>query len=99
AGLLFVSCIRRPPLGWPVVWTHYFHDRRAGGSWQFHRWVRGLLRVCRDHLARRPLLRSGMGLRAGLCVLHPHDVCAPAGAADEALVTARKLIIGVIALT
>src|SRR5262249_32308271 len=42
--------------------------------------------------------RPGVGLCARLCVLHPHDVCAPAGAADEALVTARRLLIGLGAL-
>ncbi len=45
-----------------------------GGPRQFHRRLHRGLRVRRDHLARRPVFRPRMGLRAGLRLLHRHDV-------------------------
>lgn len=42
------------------------------------------VRVRRDHLARRPVLRSRMGLRARLRLFHRHDVHPARGPAREA---------------
>ena len=63
-----------------------------GGLGQFRRRLRGGLRVRRDHLARRPVLRPRMGLRAGLRLLHRHDVHPARRAAGEALVTMQSAL-------
>src|SRR2546421_282023 len=48
-------------------------------------------RVRRDHLVRRAILGSRVGLRSGLRLLHRHDVHQARRAAGEALVTIRQL--------
>src|SRR5207237_4495848 len=85
------AAIRHSSVCWPVVRTDHLPDLRAGRAWQF-RWrlCRGF-RVRRDHLARRAVLGSRVGLRAGLRLLHRHDVHQARRAAGEALVTIRQL--------
>src|SRR5207247_9770648 len=89
--------VRRPSLRRSVFRADHLPDRRAGGTGKLHRRVRGGLRLRRDHLAGRPLLRPRMGLRAGFRVLHLDDVRTAAGPAREALVNARNLLLAIVA--
>ena len=73
-GLPAGAAVRRPSLRRPVVRADHLPDLRAGRAGQFRRRLRRGLRVRRDHLAGRALLRPRMGLCAGLRLLHRHDV-------------------------
>src|SRR6202012_4456375 len=89
---------RRASLYRPVVRADHLPDLRAWRARQFHRWFRRLVPVRRDHHARRPVLRSRMGLRAGLRLLHRHDVHPPRRSACEAPMKARYVgwIVGLL---
>src|SRR6185295_18103411 len=81
------AAVRHPSVRRPVVRPDHLPDLRAGQPGQLRRRLRRRLRVRRDYLAGRALLRPRMGLRAGLRVLHRHDVHPAPGPDDAPLVT------------
>src|SRR5262249_29247274 len=81
------SAIRRASLRRPVVRADHLPDLRARRARQFHRWLHCRLHLCRDHLAGGPVLRSRMGLCAGVSLLHRHDVHPAGRPAREAPMT------------
>ena len=83
--------IRHPSFCRPVVRTDHLPHLRAGWIGQFRRRLRGGICIRRDHLARRTVFRSRMGLRAGFRLLHRHDVHPACRATGEAPVTLRQL--------
>ena len=85
--------IRRASVCRPVVRADHLPDLRARRARQLHRRFRCGVRLCRDHFARRPVLRPRMGLCARLRLLHRHDVHPPCGPAGEAAMTARHAIL------
>src|SRR5205807_8438956 len=74
------------------VRTDHLPDLRARRARQFRRRLRGGVCIRRNHLPRRAVLRSGVGLRAGVRFLHRHDVHQARWAIGEALVNPRQLV-------
>src|SRR5206468_3788561 len=89
------AAIRRPSVRRTVVRPDHLPDLRARRARQFRRRLHRGVRVRRDHFAGRPVLRPRMGLRAGLRLLHRHDVHPARGPFGEALVNSRHAAWGV----
>ena len=79
------------PVRRTVVRADHLPDLRAWRARQFRRRLHRGVRVRADHFAGRPVLRSRMGLRAGLRLLHRHDVHPARGPFCEALVNPRHI--------
>ena len=92
AACLSGAAIRRASLCRPDIRADHLPDLRARRARQFLRRLHRGLCVCRNHLARRPVFRSGMGLRAGLCLLHRHDVHPARRAIGEAPMKPRHAV-------
>ena len=78
------------PVRRTVVRADHLPDLRARRARQFRRRFHRGVRVRADHFAGRAVLRSRMGLRAGLRLLHRHDVHPARGLTREALVNSRN---------